>query len=460
MTKKKWIIVALAIIVIIAGAIGGYIWYQNDQRQKILDSIQLTFTDQTVVEYGSDIKAEDFVDQQSGRLIASTLDTMTLGQQTLEYKVTKGDLSKTFKHMIEVKDTKLPEIQLSKDSVSIEYGDSFDVIFVPESENYNSIYFGKVTLNVIKGQIYFSEYSDNITYNSDLENKTFIIYQNYSNNFNPLDYIEVYKYNGSDWQKVSLDLETNDSLSDTVIMQAGEYKYKLCLKDKTNFEWRQEGMEGNSSEDIIITKLINPQKINANFEITGAELNNDGYVLLPFNNNDNRIANFSVEAINKENNGGLYGDYFKGSAEFIEIEGQTYIKYVPSGLYSSEGVKNNSSDAKSARAYLKISATPINSNYYFEDCECDVFIDRKRPGPNLEETVENPVEVISGKTYRECFTFMLPESLGSYSSSDIDLDAIVPDTLTQTQIKLSFISNSPIYYSISVLRFDVVLKDA
>ncbi len=127
MSKKKWIIVASAIIIISAAAMGGYIWYQNDQRQKILDSIQLTFTDQTVVEYGSDIKAEDFVDQQSGRLMAPTLDTMSLGQQTLEYKVTKGDLSKTFKHMIEVKDTKLPEIQLSKDSVSIEYGDSFDV---------------------------------------------------------------------------------------------------------------------------------------------------------------------------------------------------------------------------------------------------------------------------------------------------------------------------------------------
>ena len=40
MSKKKWIIVASAIIIIVAGAIGGYIWYQNDQRQKILDSIQ------------------------------------------------------------------------------------------------------------------------------------------------------------------------------------------------------------------------------------------------------------------------------------------------------------------------------------------------------------------------------------------------------------------------------------
>lgn len=127
MSKKKWIIVASAIIIISAAAMGGYIWYQNDQRQKILDSIQLTFTDQTVVEYGSDIKAEDFVDQQSGRLMAPTLDTMSLGQQTLEYKVTKGDLSKTFEHVIEVRDTQLPEIQLSKDSVNIEYGDAFDV---------------------------------------------------------------------------------------------------------------------------------------------------------------------------------------------------------------------------------------------------------------------------------------------------------------------------------------------
>ena len=75
MTKKKWIILILSIVIVVAGGIGGYIWYQNDQKQKILDSIQLTFTDQTVVEYGSDVKAEAFVDKQSGKLTVPSLDT-------------------------------------------------------------------------------------------------------------------------------------------------------------------------------------------------------------------------------------------------------------------------------------------------------------------------------------------------------------------------------------------------
>ena len=35
MTKKKWIIVALAIIIIVAGAMGGYIWYQMIKDRNI-----------------------------------------------------------------------------------------------------------------------------------------------------------------------------------------------------------------------------------------------------------------------------------------------------------------------------------------------------------------------------------------------------------------------------------------
>ena len=127
MTKKKWIILILSIVIIIAGGIGGYIWYQNDQKQKILDSIQLTFTDQTVIEYGTNCQAEELVAKQSGQLSAPQIDTMTIGKQTLEYKVSKGELSKTFSHEIEVKDTQLPEIKLTKESVTLDYGDQFDM---------------------------------------------------------------------------------------------------------------------------------------------------------------------------------------------------------------------------------------------------------------------------------------------------------------------------------------------
>lgn len=104
MKNKKWVMIVLSVIVVIGGCIGGYIWYQNDQKQKILDSIQLTFTDQTVIEYGSECHGEDLVDKQSGELMAPTIDTMKIGKQTLEYKLSKGELSKTFTHEIEVKD--------------------------------------------------------------------------------------------------------------------------------------------------------------------------------------------------------------------------------------------------------------------------------------------------------------------------------------------------------------------
>lgn len=127
MKNKKWVMIVLSVIVVIGGCIGGYIWYQNDQKQKILDSIQLTFTDQTVIEYGSECHGEDLVDKQSGELMAPTIDTMKIGKQTLEYKLSKGELSKTFTHEIEVKDTQLPEIKLSKESVSLAYGDTFEM---------------------------------------------------------------------------------------------------------------------------------------------------------------------------------------------------------------------------------------------------------------------------------------------------------------------------------------------
>lgn len=337
-------------------------------------------------------------------------------------------------------------------------GHTYNVMFVPESDNYVPIFYGNVELNVVKGEVYYEDVYQNIQYNPDLQNKTFTIYNNRNIVFRPLDYIDVYKFDGSIWQKVTLDEDGNYSLLDTVSMQAGEYKYKLCLKDKTNFDWKIDG-EVLSSDDIEVVKEISQLRLSPDFVVDSANLTVDGYVLIPFKNNENRLTNFTVEAVNKENNQGLYGGYYKGSAEFVEIEGQDYIKYTPTGLYSSEGVLNNQSDLTSARAYFKISATPIDENYYFESYESDVFVTRLRPGPTLEETATQPIELTPGKTYRECFTFMLPENLGSYTSSDIDLEGTVPEVLTQKQISLSFVSNSPIYYSLSALTINIELAD-
>ena len=335
-------------------------------------------------------------------------------------------------------------------------GIKYRVMFVPESENYVPIEYGNVELQVVKGEIFYQETSDDITYNPDLENKTFTIYNN-RDLFRPSEFIDVYKFNGSSWQKITADEGGNYSLLDTVDMQAGEYKYQLRLKDTTNFVWKIDG-ETLSSDDIEVVKKINKLAISPSFELNTASFNADGYALIPFNNEDERLTNFKVEAVNKESIS-LSGDYFKGSAEFVEIEGQKYIKYTPSGLYSSDGTENNGSDAFSARAYLKISADPINDNYSFEARETSVFISRLRPGPTLEETASEPIELTTGKTYRECFTFMLPAEKGTYNSTKINLDDVVPNVLSQTQLILSFTSNSPIYYSINALTFNVVLAD-
>ena len=332
-------------------------------------------------------------------------------------------------------------------------GDRFRVMFVPDSENYVPIVYGNVELQVVKGEIFYQEIFENPTYNPDLTNRTFIIYNNTNLSFRPSEFIDVYKFDGSSWQKITADESEYYSLLDTVDMQAGEYKYQLRLKNTTNFVWKING-ETLSSDNIEVVKKINKLEISPSFELNTASFNADGYALIPFNNEDERLTNFKVEAVNKENIS-LSGDYFKGSAEFVEIEGQKYIKYTPSGLYSSDGTENNGSDKHFARAYLKISADPIDDNYSFETLEASFDISRLRPGPTIEETIE----LTTGKTYRECFTFMLPEEKGTYSSTKINLDDVVPNVLSQPQLTLSFTSKSPIYYSINALTFNVVLAD-
>lgn len=125
MKRKQIILIITACVVLIAASVGGYFWYQNVQKQKILDSITLTWKDQTVIEYGSQITADELVEKVNGELTAPTLDTHQIGKQTLEYKVSKDEFSKTFKRNIEIKDTQAPIIDLKKDSLSLEYGADF-----------------------------------------------------------------------------------------------------------------------------------------------------------------------------------------------------------------------------------------------------------------------------------------------------------------------------------------------
>lgn len=121
--KKIVIIIIIAILTIF----GGYTYYQKQLQKEIYESITLEFQDKQTIEYGSQVDAKTFVKSVSGTLKVPTVDTKTLGKQTLQYEVTKENITRSFEYEIEIKDTQKPIITLTKESVTLEVNDSFDM---------------------------------------------------------------------------------------------------------------------------------------------------------------------------------------------------------------------------------------------------------------------------------------------------------------------------------------------
>ena len=315
-------------------------------------------------------------------------------------------------------------------------GDEFMVLFVPTDSNYKTVEFGNVALTIEKGEINYNQISDSITYNESSSNYKFVIFENNSTIFRPLDYINVYKWNGASWQQITTESDDNfKSVIDVVVMQAGENRYKIELKDKTNFIWNNK-----TTNDIEVTKTINKATIYANFEISGDQLFEDGSFLIPFVD-DNRFEINSISIIDKDS-GDNY-NYYQGSAEIVEKNSKKYFKFTPTGLYNSTNELINNSSETNGYVYVTINATPVNSNYIANES-------RLNPSVLIHRLDANPVfydglVLTPGKTFKECLTFMVPESYGTYTIKGYNLTDEVPRILNN--ITVSFISNSPIYYS-------------
>lgn len=121
--KKIIMMIVVAILVIL----GGYTYFQKQQQEDVYESITIEFQENQPIEYGSEIDSKTLVKSVSGTLKAPTIDTKTIGKQTLQYEVTKEDITRTFEYEIEVKDTQKPIITLTKESLSLEIDDSFDM---------------------------------------------------------------------------------------------------------------------------------------------------------------------------------------------------------------------------------------------------------------------------------------------------------------------------------------------
>ena len=125
--KKKIILICSLIGIVIIGVMG-YNAYKQYTKQKILDSIQVTFIDESSIEYGSDFQGENYIQDISGTLkTLSSLDTHKIGKQEVTYVVTKENLEKEFAKEFEVVDTQKPQITLSKENVTLDYGSQIDI---------------------------------------------------------------------------------------------------------------------------------------------------------------------------------------------------------------------------------------------------------------------------------------------------------------------------------------------
>jgi len=109
----------------------GYYVYDIARRQRIYDSLNISFSSVTEIEYGTanynPQKLVENVEEGVIRNYTKTVDTSTVGTKELIFEVGKDDIVKEIKVTVEVKDTKAPEITVTKDSVNIYQGYNYDV---------------------------------------------------------------------------------------------------------------------------------------------------------------------------------------------------------------------------------------------------------------------------------------------------------------------------------------------
>lgn len=105
--------------------------YNTYQYNKIYNSIQVTTIDSATIEYGSaKYDIDQLVDKVDGTIISikKDVDTTKVGIQEMVVEVEKDNIIKEVSIQVEIKDTIAPEIQLKETKLSIEQGESIDLL--------------------------------------------------------------------------------------------------------------------------------------------------------------------------------------------------------------------------------------------------------------------------------------------------------------------------------------------
>ncbi len=121
----------IGIICVFLLLIVGFMYYQDKQKEKTLESMNIEFKEVKAIEYGNkdfDIQKELIKEVKNAKIKdIPEIDTMKVGEQTLNFVIVKDNLEKEVEYTINIEDTKAPEIKLKNNSIEIMVNDKFDI---------------------------------------------------------------------------------------------------------------------------------------------------------------------------------------------------------------------------------------------------------------------------------------------------------------------------------------------
>lgn len=129
-SAKAIIISSVSAVALLMGGTVYYQYSEEQNKQEIYESLSIHFSDQKVLEYGNEIDPNSLVLEHTGDRIQvlNELDMKEVGNQTIQFLISKDGIERTFDVTLEIKDTKPPTLTLTNDIVDLTVGDEFDPV--------------------------------------------------------------------------------------------------------------------------------------------------------------------------------------------------------------------------------------------------------------------------------------------------------------------------------------------
>lgn len=129
-SAKAIVISSVSAVALLIGGTAYFQYSEEQHKQEIYESLSIQFSDQKVLEYGNEIDPNSLVLEHTGDRIQvlNELDMKKVGNQTIQFLISKDGIERTFAVTLEIKDTKSPTLTLTNDIVELTVGDEFDPV--------------------------------------------------------------------------------------------------------------------------------------------------------------------------------------------------------------------------------------------------------------------------------------------------------------------------------------------